>query len=99
MAHLSEQAAQIEANVQAAVAAYQGREYNSICAAALAFSVLASTLRARLAGRTSRSQAYQSAQILSDAKKQILVQSISRLCWTGFPISLRLLTEMAKEVR
>jgi len=58
MAHSSKQAAQIEANVQAAVAAYQGKEYNSGCATALAFSVLASTLYARLARHTSQLQAY-----------------------------------------
>jgi hypothetical protein len=99
MARSSKQAAQIEANVQAAIAAYQGKEYNSVRAAALAFSVPASTLRARLAGRISRSQAHESTQILSIVEEQTLVRWISRLCRTGFPISPKLLTEMAEEIR
>ncbi|KYG40080.1 hypothetical protein M433DRAFT_262296 [Acidomyces richmondensis BFW] len=61
MGRSSKQAAEIEANIQAAITAYQKQEYKSVRAAALAFSILASTLRACLTGTPSRSYAYESA--------------------------------------
>ncbi|KXL50250.1 MAG: hypothetical protein FE78DRAFT_117863, partial [Acidomyces sp. 'richmondensis'] len=54
----------------------------SVRAAALAFSVPASTLRARLTRTPSRSYAYESAQILSSTEEKTLVRWISRLCRT-----------------
>ena len=69
MARLSKQAADIEANIQAAVKAYREEEFKSVRAAALAFSIPASTLQARLAGTTSRSRAHESAQILSNTEE------------------------------
>jgi len=73
MARSSNQAAEIEANIQAAIKAYQEEEFKSVCAAALAFSVPASTLQACLASTTSQSRAYKLAQILSNTKEQTLV--------------------------
>jgi len=55
-------------------------------------------LRNRLAGRTSRSQAHETAQILSNAKELTLVRWISRLCRTGFSASPALVVEIAEEV-
>jgi len=95
----SKQAAEIEANIQAAITAYEKQEYKSVRAAALAFSVPASTLRARLAGTPSRSHAHESAQILSSTEEKTLVRWISRLCRTGFPASPKLVVEMAEEIR
>ena len=63
-----------EADIQAAISAYNKTEYSSIRAAAHAFSVPYHTLRNRLAGRTSRSQAYENAQILSNAEELTLVR-------------------------
>ena len=51
----------MEANIQAALQGYQKGEYQSVRAAARAFSMPASTLRTRLAGTTSRLQAHKSA--------------------------------------
>jgi hypothetical protein len=99
MGRSSQQAAEIEANIQAAITAFQDQEYSSVRATALAFSVPPSTLRARLAGTTSRAYAHESAQILSNAEEKTLVRWISRLCRTGFPVSPALLLEMAEEVR
>jgi hypothetical protein len=88
-----------EADIQAAIQAFQNEEHQSIRAAARAFSVPYHTLRHRLAGRTSRSHSHESAQILSNAEEQTLVRWISRLCRTGFPASPKLVVEMAEEVR
>ena len=89
----------MEANIQAAIQAYERNEYQSVRAAARAFSAPASTVHARLAGRLSRSHAHETAQILSNAEEKTLVRWISRLCRTGFPASPRLVVEMAEEVR
>jgi hypothetical protein len=89
----------MEANIQAAINAYQNEEYKSVRAAARAFSVPASTVHARLAGRTSRSRAHETAQILSNPEEQTLVRWILRLCRTGFPASPALVVEMAEEIR
>ena len=89
----------MEANIQAALQAHQKGEYQSVRAAARAFSVPASTLRTRLAGTTSRSQAHESAQILSNAEENTLTRWISKLCRTGFPASPALVVEMAEEIR
>ena len=74
MARSAKQPAEIEANIQAAVKAYQGEEFKSVRAAALAFSVPASTLQARLAGTTLRSRAYKPTQILLNTKEKTLVR-------------------------
>jgi len=89
----------MEANIQAAIQAYERNEYQSVRAAARAFSAPASTVHARLAGRLSRLHAHETAQILSNAEEKTLVRWISRLCRTGFPASPRLVVEMAEEVR
>ena len=89
----------MEANIQAAILAFRANEYKSVHAAAIAFSVPDSTLRARIAGRASRSHAHETSQILSNAEEMTLVRWISRLCRTGFPASPALVVEMAEEVR
>jgi hypothetical protein len=88
----------MEAKIQKAIQAYQNKEYKSLRAASLAFSVPPSTLRARLAGRTSRSTAHESAQILSNAEEKTLVRWISRLTRSGFLASPTLVVEIAKEI-
>jgi hypothetical protein len=52
---------QNEAKVQAAIQAFQSKRYKSIQAAACAFSVLASIVHNRLAGRSTCSTAHESA--------------------------------------
>ena len=88
-----------EAKIQAAIQAFKSKEYKSVRAAALAFSVPPSTVHDRLAGRTSRSTAYESAQTLSNAEEHTLVRWISRLTQTGFPASPTLVVQIAEEVR
>jgi len=99
MARSSKQKAESEADIQTALLAYRAGNFSSIRAAAGAFSVPYTTLRHRIAGRTSRSHAYESAQILLNIEEQTLVRWISRLCRTGFPASPKLVIEMAEEVR
>ncbi|KXL48243.1 MAG: hypothetical protein FE78DRAFT_142374, partial [Acidomyces sp. 'richmondensis'] len=88
-----------EANINAAIQSYHEKAYPSMRAATRAFNVPPPTLYARLAGRTSRSQAHESAQILSNAEEKTLVRWISRLCRTRFPASPKLVVEIAEEVR
>jgi hypothetical protein len=99
MAHSSKREAVSEADINAAIQAYHNKEYPSMRAAARAFNVSLTTLHARLAGRTSRSRAHETAQILSNAEEQTLVRWISRLCRTGFPASPALVVQMAEEIR
>jgi hypothetical protein len=89
----------MEANIQAALQAHQTGQYQSVRATARAFSVPASTLRARLASITSRLYTHESAQILLNAKENTLVRWISRLYRTGFPIAPALVVKIAKEIR
>ena len=95
----SQEGAYSEADLQAAILAYHNKGSRSIRAAARAFAVPYHTLRNRLAGRTSRSEAHRSAQILSSAEEQTIVRWISRLCRTGYPASPALAVGMAEEVR
>jgi hypothetical protein len=99
MARSSKRQAISEANVQAAILAYRKGEYTSIRATARTFNVSYATLHARLSGRTSRSHAHESAQILSKPEEETIVRWISRLTRTGFPASPALVVEMAKEIR
>ncbi|KAM0711415.1 hypothetical protein Q7P35_002155 [Cladosporium inversicolor] len=93
------QSASVESRIQDAIAAYKSRTYRSIRAAANAFSIPPSTLSYRLTGRTSRSQAHESEQILSHAEEKTLVRWLTRLTNTGFPASPALAIEMAEEIR
>jgi hypothetical protein len=90
---------ELEAKIQEAIQAYQSKKYRSVRATGRAYSIPASTLQDRLNGRTSRSTAHESTQILSNAEEQTLVRWISRLCRTGFPASPMLVVKMAEEVR
>jgi hypothetical protein len=89
----------VESRIRDAIAAYKAGTYHSIRAAANAFSIPPSTLSYRLAGRTSRSQAHESEQILSHAEEKTLVRWLTRLTNTGFPASPALAIEMAEEIR
>ena len=88
-----------ETRIQNALLAHKSGKYRSVRAAAIAFSIPPSTLSYRIAGRASRSQAHESAQILSCAEEKTLVRWLSRLTMAGFPASPALVIEMAEEVR
>jgi hypothetical protein len=87
-----------EADIQAAIAVYNSSNSFSIRAAACQHSVPYYILRNRIAGRKSRPQAHEPAQILSNAEEGTLVRWITRLTKTGFPASPALVVEMAEEI-
>lgn len=89
----------IESNIASAIQAYQAKQYSSIRACARVFDVLYTTLRYRMAGRTSRANAHQLEQILSPAEEQVLVRYITRLTRTGFPATPVMVIEIAEEIR
>jgi hypothetical protein len=88
-----------ESRIQDALLAHKSGRYRSVRAAAIAFSIPPSTLSYRIAGRASRSQAHESAQILSCAEEKTLVRWLTRLTRTGFPASPALAIKMAEEIR
>ncbi|RAL59416.1 hypothetical protein DID88_006790 [Monilinia fructigena] len=90
---------QIEEKIQNAIIALQLKEFKSIRKAAEYFEVPKPTLIARVAGRKSRTQSHEMAQILSNAEENTLVRWISRLTITGFPATPMLVKEMADEIR
>src|SRR4051812_3040727 len=87
-----------EHDMQNALSAYRKGEYTSIRDAARAFNIPFTTLRERLAGRTTRHVAHESAQILSNAEERSLAKLITRLTITGFPASPALVVQMAELV-
>jgi DDE superfamily endonuclease/Tc5 transposase DNA-binding domain/helix-turn-helix, Psq domain len=91
--------AQFEEKIQKAIVALQLKEYKSIRKAAEHFEVPKSTLADRLAGKKTRTQTHEMAQILSNAEENTLVRWISRLTVTGFPATPMLVKEMADEIR
>ena len=66
--------AHIEKKIQNAIIALELKEFNSIRKAAKHFDVPKSTLIARVAGRKSRIQSHEMAQILSNAEEKTLVR-------------------------
>ena len=88
-----------EIQIQNAIVAYNSRQYRSIGKIARAFKVPYSTMKDCLSGASSRAQARETQQNLSNAEEKILVRWITRLTATGFPASLKLVLEMAEEIR
>ena len=68
-----------EACILDAISALKSKAQPSIRAAARVFSKPEATLRFRMAGRTSRSHAHETEQILSKAEERTLVRWITRL--------------------
>ena len=91
--------AECETQVQSALNAYLHKEYSSLRKAANAFKVPYPTVRARMAGRVSRSAAHETQQTLSNAEEMSLTRWVTRLTRTGFPPSPKLVIEMAEELR
>ena len=82
-----------------AITAYRNSEYTSIRKCAYAFNILASTLSDRLSTRTSRSKSHELQKILSTAEEGTLLKTITRLSNLGYPITLLLTRDLAKEIR
>ncbi|APA05500.1 hypothetical protein SS1G_09941 [Sclerotinia sclerotiorum 1980 UF-70] len=90
---------QIEEKIQNAIIALQLKDFKSIRKAAEYFEVPKSTLIVRVAGRKSRTQSHEMAQILSNAEENTLVRWISQLTIIGFLATPILVKEMADEIR
>ena len=90
---------QLEDNLSKAISSYREGSLSSIRACAAAFSIPLSTLSHRLSGRTSRSTAHTTQQILSTAEEEALVKWISRLSKAGCPITLPLTSSLVEEIR
>ena len=90
---------ELEDKVSKAIVSYREGQYSSVRACASAFSIPVLTLFYRLSGRTSRSIAYATQQILSTAEEESLIKWISRLSKAGYPITLLITRELAKEIR
>ena len=88
-----------ENKIQQAINGYRSKNFASLRKAADAFEVPYSTMRARINGRTSRSDARESQQNLSNAEEHTLVRWITHLTRTGYPASPKLVIQMAEEVR
>jgi hypothetical protein len=88
-----------EEDLTNALAAYRNREFTLIRKCAYAFNILYSTLAFRLSTRTSRSQSYELQQILSTAEEETLLKAVTRLSKSGYPITLLLIRDLAKEIR
>ena len=82
-----------------AITAYRNSEYTSIRKCAYAFNIPASTLSDRLSTRTSRSKSHELQKILSTAEEGTLLKTITRLSNSGYPITLPLTRDLAKEIR
>ena len=88
-----------EATIQEAILVYKSGKFTSIRACAYAFKVPFQTLQHRMSGRTSRSNAHEYRQILSNAEERTLVRWITHLTRAGFPAPPALAIQMAEEVR
>jgi hypothetical protein len=82
-----------------AIAAYRNSEYPSIRKYTYAFNIPLITFSKQLSTRTSRSKSYESQKILSTAEEGTLLKAITRLSKSGYPITLLLTRELAKEIR
>ena len=88
-----------EADIQKAISGYKSGTYSSIRNAALACRVPNATLQLRMSGGTSRSDAHEYRQILSNAEERTLVRWITHFTRAGFPVPPVLAIQMAEEVR
>lgn len=88
-----------ESTIQDALTAFSEGHFNSLSACGRRYSIPQPTLFYRLHGRNSRSTAHEKMQNLSPAEEDTLVQWITRLTRTGYPISPALTLEMAEEIR
>ena len=87
-----------DAPVQEALLAYKSDPSIPIRAIARSFGTAESTLRHRIKGRASRSCAHEYRQILSEREEKTLARWITHLTATGYPASIALVVDMAKEI-
>ena len=87
-----------EKDVQIAISAIQNKEFLSIQSAARYFSIAHSTLSYCITSMKSRAESYKMRQILLNVEEKALVQRITRLISTGYPITPASLKETAEEI-
>lgn len=89
----------LEEDVQKAIISLKNKEFKSTAAAAFHFRIPPSTLKARMAGRKTKTDAHASSQLLSNAEEKTLERWITRLTSTGFPATPALVIETAEKIR
>lgn len=91
--------ANYDQHVSNAIEAFKKGGFQSMRTCATAFSIPEATLRHRLKARLSRSTAASPRQLLSPSEEVSLVNWITRLSSTGFPIPPALAIELAEDIR
>jgi hypothetical protein len=94
----SVKAAQSRASIKTAYEAFKNGEYKSVYAAAQAFRVSETTLRARVNGRGTHEDGSEEKQLLSKAEETMLAKRCTELTKNGFPPRKRTIEEMAMEI-
>ena len=86
---------QREAIIQEAIKRLDSKEFPSIRSAAAHFEVPFTTLHNRVAGMQSRTESYETRQILSNAEEKTIVRWVTRQAAIRFPVTPGLLKETA----
>ena len=89
---------QREAIIQEAIKRLDSKEFPLIRSATAYFEVPFITLRNRVAGMQSRTESYETRQILSNAEEKTIVRWVTRQAAIGFPVTPGLLKETAQEI-
>jgi len=85
--------------VEAALKDYRAKKFKSVNAAAKAYGVAESTLRARVHGRKSRAEANEEKQLLSCGEERALVRWILEVSKDGYPPHKLQVREMTEQIR
>jgi len=88
-----------EIEVEKAVVAIKSGQFKSVYTAAKALKLPEDTIRRRIKGGKTRSEARQKQQLLSKNQEQTLLKWIKGLTLSGYAPSHRILREVAEEVR
>lgn len=85
-------------DIQKAIARSKNKEFRSVRATAIQFQVPVQTLRARMAGRKTKTADHKEAQLLSNAEENPLERWNTRLPSTGDPATPALVIETAERI-
>src|SRR5579871_4641707 len=91
-------AARSRASIKTAYEAFKNGEYKSVYAAAQAFHVSETTLRARVNGRGTHEDGSEEKQLLTKAEETMLAKRCTELTKNGFPPRKKTIEEMAMEI-
>ena len=93
------QAQELDLRLSEAVLGVQTKKYKSAQAAAIALNLRPDTVRRRVRGIPTRTEARQQQQLLSKNQEKTLLKWIKELTSSGYAPSHRILREVADEVR